>query len=291
MNSRAKQVGLIGWPISHSLSPAMHNAAFAELGLNWHYSLFPTKSSDLESLLKNWDPNNLVGANVTMPHKQTIIPYLDQLTNDARIIGAVNTVHVKAGKFVGYNTDGIGFLNALKESGYKPEGMRVALLGAGGAARAACYSLAQAGADRITVVNRTFEHGVRLVNDMSEHFPACSLEYKPLSLETLEQLSVNVDLLVNATSVGMHPDVGDSLWPENLTISDKTICYDVIYKPIHTLFLRQAQNSGHPTINGLGMLVHQGVAAFRIWTGQNAPLETMKEACLDALGNAHDDES
>lgn len=284
MNARFKQVGLIGWPISHSLSPAMHNAAFAELGLEWRYNLFPTKSADLELMLKSFEAKNIVGANVTMPHKQTIVSYLDHVSDDARIMGAVNTIHVKAGEFLGYNTDWVGFMNALNDAGYEPAGMRIAILGAGGAARAACYSLAQASADRITVVNRTVKHGVRLVNDMTEAFPACQIEFKPLSFGTLNQLSANVDLLVNATSVGMHPNVGDSLWPADLTISDKTICYDVIYKPIYTLFLKQAENTGHTTINGLGMLVHQGVVAFEIWTGQNAPLYTMKEACLEALG-------
>jgi len=132
MNKETKQVGLIGWPIEHSLNPAMqHNAAFAELGLDWTYSLFPTQPGDLGSLLKNLDAQNIVGVNVTLPHKQTIMSYLDHSSDDARIIGAVNTIHVQNGKIIGHNTDGIGFLNALKEAGHEPAGMRVAMLGAG----------------------------------------------------------------------------------------------------------------------------------------------------------------
>lgn len=287
MNKKTKQVGLIGWPIAHSLSPAMHNAAFAELGLDWTYSLFPTQPGDLESLLKNLVAQNIVGANVTMPHKQTIMPYLDHISDDARIIGAVNTIHVLNGKFFGHNTDGIGFLNALKEAGREPAGMRVAMLGAGGAARAAIFSLVQAGVDRITVVNRTAERGVRLSENMARAFPACHIEFEPLSFETLNHLSKNIDLIVNATSVGMQPDDA-SLWPDDLAIPDDTIFYDVIYKPVHTLFLQQAQAAGQKTINGLGMLVHQGVVAFEIWTGQKAPLETMKQACLKTLGFDHE---
>ncbi len=287
MNKKTKQVGLIGWPIEHSLSPAMHNAAFAELGLDWSYSLFPTQPGDLESLLKNLDAQNIVGANVTMPHKQIIMPYLDHISDDARIIGAVNTIHVHNGKMYGYNTDGIGFLNALKEAGHEPAGMRVAMLGAGGAARAVIFSLAQAGVDRITVVNRTVEHGVRLSDDMAGAFPACHIEFEPLSFETVSHLSKNIDLIVNATSVGMQPDDGISLWPDDLAIPTDTIFYDVIYKPIPTLFLQQAQAAGQKTVNGLGMLIHQGVAAFEIWSGQKAPLETMKQACLKELGFDH----
>jgi len=288
MNKKTKQVGLIGWPIEHSLSPAMHNAAFAELGLDWTYNLFPTQPGELGSLLKNSDSQNIVGANVTMPHKQTIMPYLDHISDDACIIGAVNTIHIQNGKLIGHNTDGIGFLNALKEAGHEPAGMHVALLGAGGAARSVIFSLAQAGADRITVVNRTAEHGVRLIDDIASAFPVCHMEFRPLSFEALSHLSKNIDLIVNATSVGMLPDDGASLWPDDLTIPTDTIFYDVIYKPTHTLFLQQAQAAGQKTINGLGMLVHQGVVAFEIWTGQKAPLETMKQACLKTLGFDHE---
>jgi shikimate dehydrogenase len=287
MNKKTKQVGLIGWPIEHSLSPAMHNAAFAELGLDWTYNLFPTQPGDLGWLLKNLDAQNIVGANVTMPHKQTIMPYLDHISDDARIIGAVNTIHIQNGKLIGHNTDGIGFLNALKEAGHEPAGMQVALLGAGGTARSVIFSLAQAGADRITVVNRTAEHGVRLIDDIASVFPACYMEFEPLSFETLSHSSKNIDLIVNATSVGMLPDDGASLWPDDLAIPTDTIFYDVIYKPTQTLFLQQAQAAGQKTINGLGMLVHQGVVAFEIWTGQKAPLETMKQACLKELGFDH----
>ena len=177
MNKKTKQVGLIGWPIEHSLSPAMHNAAFAELGLDWTYSLFPTQPGELESLLKSLDAQNIVGVNVTMPHKQTIMPYLDHISNEARIIGAVNTIQIQNGKMIGHNTDGIGFLNALKEAGHELAGMRVALLGAGGAARAVIFSLAQAEVDRITVVNRTAEHGVRLINELASVFPTCNMEF------------------------------------------------------------------------------------------------------------------
>lgn len=261
----------------------MHNAAFAELGIEWHYRLFPTESADLPSLLDSFEAKKIVGANVTMPHKRTIMSYLDHISEDARIIGAVNTVHVKAGERSGYNTDWVGFLNALNEAGVEPTGMHAVLLGAGGAARATCYSLARAGADSITVVNRTIEHGVDLVKDMAEAFPACHIAFRPLSYETLHQLSATIDLLVNTTSLGMHPNVSASPWPKEIAISSAAICCDLIYRPLQTLFLKQARKSGHATINGLGMLVHQGAVAFEIWTGQNAPLETMKEACLAAL--------
>jgi shikimate dehydrogenase len=287
MNNLTKPVGLIGWPIAHSLSPAMQNAAFAELGLDWSYSLLPTQPDDFAPLLKNLAGQNFVGANVTMPHKQTIIPYLHQMSDDARIIGAVNTIFIQDGKIFGYNTDGIGFLNALKEAGHEPKGMRVALLGAGGAARAAIFALAQAGVERITIVNRTVERGVRLREEMAGAFPDRHLEFKPLSSETLSHLAQNVDLVVNTTSVGMEPNENVSPWPDDVPIPSDTIFYDVIYKPIPTLFLQRAQAAGQQTINGLGMLIHQGVAAFEIWTGQQAPLKTMRQACLAELNSNH----
>jgi shikimate dehydrogenase len=162
--------------------------------------------------------------------------------------------------------------------------MRVAVLGAGGAARAAIFSLAQAGVDRITIINRTIERGVRLSTEMAGAFHACQIEFEPLHSTTFSDFSKNIDLVVNATSVGMQPDIDVSPWPDDVAIPADTIFYDVIYKPVQTLFLRQAQAAGQKTINGLGMLIHQGAAAFEIWTGRPAPLEVMKRACLEALG-------
>jgi shikimate dehydrogenase len=283
MNEKTKQVGLIGWPIKHSLSPAMHNAAFAKLGLDWTYVLLPTPPGQLTQALEELLARDFVGSNVTMPHKRAVIPYLDGLSDAARLIGAVNTIHIQDGKFYGENTDAIGFLNALRESGHDPKGMRVAMLGAGGAARAALFSLLRAGAGRVTVINRTVERGVSLVDDLAKVFPASSLSFEPLNSETLAALQGQVDLVVNSTSVGMLPHSDASPWPADVPIPTGAIFYDIVYYPIQTQFLRRAQEAGQKTVNGLGMVVHQGAVAFEIWTGRKAPLETMRQVCLKEL--------
>lgn len=285
LNNKTTQVGLIGWPIAHSLSPVMQNAAFAALGLDWQYRLFPTQPAALAALLESLTAKKIVGGNVTMPHKQAIMPYLEEMSADARLIGAVNTFRVQDGKIFGYNTDNVGFLNALKEAGHEPRGLRVLMLGAGGAARAAVFSLAQAGVDRIIVINRTIARGEQLCNDMASAFPACHFTFLPLLVDSFVQTSTNVDLIVNATSVGMEPNEHSSIWPDEVAMPVDTIFYDVIYKPTQTLFLQKAQAAGLETINGLGMLIHQGAVAFELWTGQKAPLETMRQACLKALRN------
>ncbi len=284
MNEKTKQVGLIGWPIKHSLSPAMHNAAFAKLGLDWTYVLLPTPPGQLTQSLEELLARNFVGSNVTMPHKRAVIPHLDGLSDAARLIGAVNTIHIQDSKFYGENTDAIGFLNALKESGHDPKGMRVAMLGAGGAARAALFSLLQAGAGRVTVINRTVERAAALVDDLAEVFPASSLNFEPLNSETLAALQGQVDLVVNSTSIGMLPQSDASPWLAEVAIPTGAVFYDIVYYPVQTLFLRQAQEAGQKTVNGLGMVVHQGAVAFEIWTGQKAPLETMRQVCLKELG-------
>jgi shikimate dehydrogenase len=284
MNEKTKQVGLIGWPIKHSLSPAMHNAAFAELGLDWTYVLIPTPPGQLTQALKELLAQNFVGSNVTMPHKRAVIPHLDELSDAARLIGAVNTIHIQDGRFYGENTDAIGFLNGLKEAGYDPKGMRVAMLGAGGAARAALFSLLQAGAGKVTVINRTVERAAALVDDLAKVFSTSSLSFEPLNSETLAALHGQVDLVVNSTSIGMLPQSDASPWPAEVAIPTGAIFYDIVYYPVQTLFLRRAQEAGQKTVNGVSMVVHQGASAFEMWTGQQAPLAVMRQTLLKGLG-------
>jgi shikimate dehydrogenase len=283
ISGKTSLVGLIGWPVSHSLSPRMHNAAFAELDLDWAYVPLPVRPDDVEQALRGLTALNFVGANVTVPHKQAVIRYLDELSEAARITGAVNTIHLQNGKFFGYNTDAIGFLNALQEVNCYPKGMRAAVLGAGGAARAVVYALARAGTDSIIVLNRTAERGAFLVDDLAAAFPDSSLWFEALTPESLAELSQNVDLVINSTSVGMYPHVEASPWPLDVPMSAKIIFCDLVYNPLETVFLTRARAAGATTIDGLGMLVHQGAFAFEKWTGQPAPLEAMRQACLSKL--------
>lgn len=283
ITGKTSLVGLIGWPVAHSLSPSMHNAAFAELGLDWAYVPLPVRPDDVEQALKGLAALSFVGVNVTVPHKQAVMRYMDELSDSARITGAVNTIHFQNGKFSGYNTDAIGFLNSLKEANCDPQGMRIAVLGAGGAARAVVFALARAGADSIIVLNRTAERGAFLVGDLAAAFPNSSLTFEALTPESLAVLDSTVDLVINSTSVGMYPHVEASPWPADVPMPANVIFCDLVYNPLETVFLARARAAGATTIDGLGMLVHQGAYAFEKWTGQSAPVDVMRQACLSKL--------
>ncbi|MCK6629022.1 MAG: shikimate dehydrogenase [Anaerolineae bacterium] len=283
LTGKTSLVGVMGWPVAHSLSPAMHNAAFAELGLDWAYVPLPVRPDDVEQALKGLAALNFVGTNVTVPHKQAVMRYMDELSQAARITGAVNTIHLQDGKFYGYNTDAIGFLNSLKEANCDPKGLRAAVLGAGGAARAVVFALARAGADSVIVLNRTAERGAFLVDDLAAAFPGSHLTFAALTLESLAVLDEKIDLVVNSTSVGMHPHIDASPWPADVPMPARVIFCDLVYNPLETVFLARARAAGAATIDGLGMLVHQGAYAFEKWTGQPAPIEVMRQACLTNL--------
>lgn len=286
ITGKTSLVGLIGWPVGHSLSPTFHNAAFAELGLDWAYVPLPVRPDDLETALKGLAALNFVGANVTVPHKQAVMRYVDELSDAARLTGAVNTIHIQEGRFLGYNSDAIGFLNALREVNCDPKGLRVAVLGAGGAARAVVFALARNQADSIVVINRTAQRAAFLVDDLADAFPDSVLSFEELTRQTLVTLDGKVDLVVNTTSVGMYPNADTSPWPAEVPLPTKATFYDLVYNPLETVFLRQARTAGLPTIDGLGMLIHQGAFAFERWTGHQAPIETMRQACLSKLSTS-----
>jgi len=283
ITGETKLVGLIGWPVGHSLSPAMHNSAFAALKLNWCYVSLPVLPERLGEAVAGLRALSFVGANVTVPYKEAVISYLDEVAPEAEAIGAVNTIVVReGGKLIGYNTDWQGFLTASSESDFNPQGKRALVLGAGGAARAVVYALAQAGA-QVTVLNRTPARAQALVQDFSSLFPSTSLFALPLTLHTLEERTAEAHLLINTTPVGTWPEVDESIWPEDLAFPGHLSVFDLVYNPRQTKLLRQARAAGAKVIGGLGMLVHQGAVAFELWTGEKAPIETMYEAASKAL--------
>jgi shikimate dehydrogenase len=275
-------VGLVGWPVEHSVSPAMHNAAFEALRLPWHYSLLPAPPGGVRSVLAQIREQGWQGANVTVPHKQAVMACLDGLTASARAIGAVNTISVQNGRLVGHNTDGDGFLAALNEVGLVLTNRAVLVLGAGGGARSVVYALAQAGC-AVTLHNRTGERAARLVRDLQGvgSRPRGGWLTQAASLQDLEMASF--DLLVNTTSLGMWPNIDASPWPEELAIPAHWTVYDLVYNPEETRLLSQARAAGATPVGGLGMLVHQGALAFELWTGQAPPLEVMVAAAKEAL--------
>ncbi len=284
ITGKSSLVGLMGWPVKHSLSPTMHNTAFAHLGLDWAYVPLLVQPDDVKDGVKGLAALNFVGCNVTVPHKQAVIRYVDEVSRAAHITGAVNTIHIKDGKFFGYNTDAIGFLNSLIEAGCHPKGMRVVVLGAGGAARAVVFALVRAGVDEVTIFNRTAERGAFLVDDLVEVFPESRLNYAALTSADLSALGDEVDLIVNTTSVGMLPKIEACPWPEDVPLPQQATMCDLVYNPLDTILLSRAKAAGLPTIDGLGMLIYQGAYAFETWTGQDAPIEVMRRACLAGLG-------
>ena len=282
INGQTKLVGLIGYPVEHSLSPVMHNSAFVALNLNWCYVPLPVPPERLGEAVAGLRALGFAGANVTVPHKEAVMACLDRVAPGAQAIGAVNTIAIREGELIGYNTDWQGFLTALNEGGFDPEGKRAVVLGAGGAARAVIYALAQAGA-QVTILNRTPSRARALVRGFSPLFPPTSLTSLPLNPQTLREQAAQAQLLVNATPVGMWPEVGRSVWPEELTLPNHLTVFDLVYNPRQTKLLQQARAAGAKTIGGLGMLVHQGAAAFELWTGEKSPVETMYAAASEAL--------
>jgi shikimate dehydrogenase len=271
-------VGLLGWPVHHSISPAMQNAAFRALNLDWAYLPLAVPPESLRDALTGLKALGFRGANVTIPHKEQAILGLDEITPEARSLGAVNTLVVSDGKLVGHNTDVAGFLAALDNAGCSPR--RAVVLGAGGAARAAVFALLSRGAT-VTVANRSPQRAQGLVNTLSA--PSLQADTCPLDTMGLRDALSRADLLVNATPVGMWPATGATPLPSDIGLHPGLTVMDLIYNPLETLLLRQARQPGAMVINGMDMLIHQGAIAFRLWTGQEAPLAVMRQAALAAL--------
>jgi len=274
--------GVIGDPIEHTMSPAMHNAACKALELDFVYAAFKVTAAELGNAIAGMKALGIKGLNVTIPHKVAVIPFLDRIDPLAEKIGAVNTVVNENGALTGYNTDAMGFLRALMDRGYEPRGKKVLLLGAGGAARAISFILAEEGA-HLVILNRkeefTWAEDLATRIALNYEIPVAVGELNP---ENMERIIVDSDILVNATSVGMSPNAGQSPVPTGLLCSN-LIVFDIVYNPFETRLLREAKVAGARTIDGLEMLVWQGALAFEKFTGQEAPVDLMRSAALKVL--------
>ncbi|RLG92148.1 MAG: shikimate dehydrogenase [Candidatus Hecatellales archaeon] len=280
MNAKTSVYCVIGDPISHSLSPNIHNAAFKRLKLNSVYLAFKVQKEFLVEAVKGLKSIGVKGFNVTIPHKVSIIPLLDKLDPLAEKIGAVNTVKNVDGKLIGYNTDGEGVLKAFEVEDVSLKNKKVVMVGAGGAARALAFTFANH-AKEIVILNRTEEKALELASSISRSY---NLPVKGLKLN-MENLSLELkdaEVVVNATSVGMHPNIDETPIPKNL-IKPEMVVFDVVYRPIKTRLLKEAKQVGAKTINGLAMLVFQAVKAFEIWTGLTPPIDAMFRAALRGL--------
>jgi shikimate dehydrogenase len=258
---------IIGWPVAHSLSPVMQNAAFSACGIDAIYVPFPVREGQLSEAASGLRALNICGCNVTVPHKEKIAPYLDCLAPEAEVIGAVNTVVRKNSVLEGHNTDADGFLHSLDfDLGFSPGHKRIFVLGAGGAARACVYALARAGASQIWVANRNVKRAECLCSDFASLFPATVMSACGLRSDIFNTAIGEADLIVNTTSIGLHDRVDDPLVWGN--INSKTLFYDVVYKRgMMTPMVAQAHKHGLRAADGLGMLIAQGEQSFRLWTG------------------------
>ncbi len=275
---------LLGYPVGHSMSAVMHNAAFEELGLKYRYDLRGVSPAKLGAFMTSEMREQAVGgANVTIPHKVAVMEYLDEVDREALAIGAVNTIVNQDGSLKGYNTDGRGAIRALKETYGELEGVKAVIVGAGGAARAIGYHLSTK-ARRITILNRTRSRAEELAAHLSS-MPECnaSVEPSPLLRSELEEALKEADILINTTPVGMTPDVEGTPVDGSL-IRPGILVFDTVYNPMRTRLLREAEEAGTKTLSGLRMLVYQGAAAFRLWTGVEPPVELMYDAVTEVLG-------
>lgn len=277
-----KVLGIIGWPVAHSLSPLMQNAALQAMSLDYAYVPFAVGEDRLVEAVKGLRALGVAGFNVTIPHKSAIIPLLDRLSPDAALIGAVNTVKCEGDELVGYNTDGVGFIRSLNQDlGLDPAGCRILVLGAGGAARAAVASLAAAGAASVVIANRSAARGEELSWEFGRHFVGTQFAAISLSPENLNRCVQNIDLLVNTTSVGMG---GGGFFGLDLSLmGSHGAVYDMVYVPPVTPLLTDAERCGIRWANGIGMLAAQGECALEIWTGKQPPEGLMKERLMAAL--------
>ncbi len=282
ITGKTRICGIIGDPIEHSMSPVMHNAAFEALGLDYAYLPFRVRREELPEAIAGIRALNLVGLNVTLPHKVDVIPLLDKLDPLAERMGAVNTIVNNDGVLAGYNTDAPGFLQALLSKGIEPEGKNIVILGAGGAAKGISFILAEAGA-KLVILNRTLPKAEELASQITQYYHK-KLEAMVLSEENLSKALGGADVLVNTTSAGMVPGVDQTPVPAKLLKSDMTV-FDIVYNPLETRLLREAKAAGARIIDGLDMLVWQGVLAFEKFTGQKAPFEIMKGAATKALAH------
>ncbi len=272
-------LGVFGHPISHSLSPVMQNAAIRAMNIDYVYVPFHVMPEDLAKAVEGIKALQLAGVNVTIPHKERIIEYLDEVSDYSREIGSVNTVINLNGVLRGDTTDGPGFIRSAETAWGDLNGCRTVILGAGGSAKAIAFALARIGC-KIVVANRTYRRAVELVESLKATFANGDFESIELKKELLASRLENADLLVNTTSVGMFPDVyGIPLSPDLL--HSKLMVYDLVYNPMKTRLVDEAQRRGARAMTGLGMLVHQGALSLRMWTGLEPPIDVMERAVLE----------
>lgn len=277
-----KKLYVIGDPVDHSLSQVMHNAALKALGLDneFTYDQMNVRKEELKGFIGKVRTGEIIGASVTMPYKEIIIPLLDELTTDADLIGAVNTIYIKDSRVIGHNTDGIGCIKTLEDAGVSISEKKIIILGAGGAAKAIAYTLALRGVKKLAIINRTKKKAEALAKSIEEK--TNTIVYTG-NFDLLETVLKDADIIINATSVGMRKiSENQTLVTEDL-IHSEMLVMDVVYNPKVTQLLKEARKAGAKTVDGSSMLVYQGTEQFKIFTGRKAPIKIMRKALLEVL--------
>ena len=278
---KAELVGCFGQPVAENPTGVMQEAAFRAAGLNWRYLTVEVAPENLAAAIGGVRAFGMRGVNLTIPHKVAVIQHLDELSEEARLIGAVNTVVAREGRLIGENTDGKGFLRGVRlDGGRDPKGMKIVVLGAGGASRAVTTELLLAGAARITVVNRSAERGCAMVDDLAAKTNG-PLDFGPW--EGTYRVPKDVDLLVNATSIGLYPNIDAKPDVDLSGAAADLLVADAVFNPPETRLLADARARGLATLDGLSILVYQGVIGFQLWTGRDPDEAVMKQALREAL--------
>ncbi len=273
---------LLGHPVAHSLSPTMHNRALASLAIEARYHLLDCTPEQLSATMGVLRAQNVLGCNITIPHKEAACRWVDRLTPVAQAVGAINTVYKRDGELIGTNTDAAGFIRALgEELHFAPRGKTVVVLGAGGAARACVWALLDAGVGRLIILNRSLDRATRLAQELGALFPGQYCLAGEFTTHHLIDWARCADLLVNATSIGMGEEC--SPWPDDQVMPQQLSVFDLVYHPLETSLIRQARAHGLPAVGGLGMLLYQGAEAFSLWTEREAPIAIMRAALQERL--------
>lgn len=284
ISGATRLVAILGHPVTHSLSPRMHNAAFSAAGLDYCYLAFDVLPKDIEAAMRGVRALGFAGLNITAPHKLTALPFLDELTEEARAIGAANTAANLDGHWIGTNTDATGFRKMLELNDLYRPGMKAVLLGAGGAARSALYALGKV-ASRVDVFNRTPERARSLIDSLEAYRGAGEWKLFPLEKGALSARLKDADLLVNTTTVGMHPNYAASPLPEGTVLPARCAVVDMIYHPPKTRLLTDAEAGGSRAFSGHQMLLYQAVDAFKFWTGVDPDVAVMDRALREAMNS------
>lgn len=284
ISGHTKLTGLLGSPVAHSISPLMHNEAFKLLGLDYVYLCFDVDDKNLETVVNGLRLMDIKGFNCTMPVKNRMAELVDELSPAAKMIGAVNTVLNENGKLIGHNTDGIGYMQSVKNAGFDITGKTMTLLGAGGAASSVFVQAALDGVSKINVFSikdKFWERAEKMVATVNANTNCTATLYELGSNAVLGASIAKSDILTNATSVGMAPNIDDCIIKDKKMLHKNLIVSDIIYNPMETKLLKMAKERGCPTFNGLYMLLYQGAEAFKIWTGSEMPVKEIKEKFFD----------